>query len=33
MDKHEFYFMNYIFAWKNVFEHVLFSAHFDLYSK
>lgn len=33
MEKHEFYFMNYIFASKIVFKHVLFSAHFDLYSK
>lgn len=26
MEKHEFYFMNYIFASKIVFKHVLFSA-------
>lgn len=33
MEKHEFDFKNYIFASKIVFKHVLFSAHFDLYSK
>lgn len=33
MDKYEFYFMNYIFVWKIVFEYVLFLVYFDLYLK